>query len=475
MTDFTTDYLVIGAGAVGLAFTDTLLDETDAEITIVDLHGRPGGHWNDAYPFVSLHQPSAFYGVSSMPLGSGQIDTHGPNAGLNELASGAEVSGYFERVVRQRFLPSGRVRYLPMHRHAGAGAVVSLLSGETRNVRARRRIVDATYFQTSVPATHTRKFTTAPGVRCVAPNALPDLWRMGEDRPERFVILGAGKTAMDVGVWLLSSGADPDSILWVCPRDSWLLNRLNTQPGMAFFEHTIGGQVAQMRAAAEASDVDDLFARMETAGVVLRIDPTVTPKMFHFATMSTGEVEILRAIKNVVRLGRVSTITPGEMVLAQGRISVPSKSLFIDCTATAIAKRPTVPIFQDGLITPQMVRMPQPAFSAALIAKLEADDRTDAQRNALCQPIPLPDTLDQFPAVMLANLMNQLAWSQDRPLRAWIRECRLDGFGKLIAAVGAQDSDKITMLTDLRSASMAAATNIQARLLGSVCGPAAPA
>jgi cation diffusion facilitator CzcD-associated flavoprotein CzcO len=42
-----TDYLVVGAGAVGLAFADTLLAESDARITIVDRHGQPGGHWND--------------------------------------------------------------------------------------------------------------------------------------------------------------------------------------------------------------------------------------------------------------------------------------------------------------------------------------------------------------------------------------------------------------------------------------------
>lgn len=59
-----TDYLIIGAGAVGLAFADTLLAETDAHITIVDRRGKPGGHWNDAYAFVTLHQPSSFYGVN---------------------------------------------------------------------------------------------------------------------------------------------------------------------------------------------------------------------------------------------------------------------------------------------------------------------------------------------------------------------------------------------------------------------------
>ncbi|MFN9772152.1 MAG: NAD(P)-binding protein [Burkholderiales bacterium] len=39
---------MVGAGAAGLAFADTLLAETDATIAIVDRRGRPGGHWNDA-------------------------------------------------------------------------------------------------------------------------------------------------------------------------------------------------------------------------------------------------------------------------------------------------------------------------------------------------------------------------------------------------------------------------------------------
>ena len=67
--EFATDYLVVGAGAMGMAFTDVLLSETDATITIVDSKANPGGHWNDAYPFVRLHQPSSFYGVNSTPLG----------------------------------------------------------------------------------------------------------------------------------------------------------------------------------------------------------------------------------------------------------------------------------------------------------------------------------------------------------------------------------------------------------------------
>jgi cation diffusion facilitator CzcD-associated flavoprotein CzcO len=63
-----TAYLVIGAGAVAMAFVDTLLSETDARVVLVDRRHKPGGHWNDAYPFVGLHQPAAFYGVGSREL-----------------------------------------------------------------------------------------------------------------------------------------------------------------------------------------------------------------------------------------------------------------------------------------------------------------------------------------------------------------------------------------------------------------------
>ena len=62
MQSLEADYLVIGTGAVGMAFVDTLLDESDASVIMVDNHHAPGGHWNDAYPFVRLHQPSHFYG-----------------------------------------------------------------------------------------------------------------------------------------------------------------------------------------------------------------------------------------------------------------------------------------------------------------------------------------------------------------------------------------------------------------------------
>jgi hypothetical protein len=84
MAEIETDYLVIGAGASGMAFTDSLIAgadvdvDVDVDVVMVDRRHSPGGHWNDAYPFVRLHQPSATYGVNSRPLGTETIDATGP-------------------------------------------------------------------------------------------------------------------------------------------------------------------------------------------------------------------------------------------------------------------------------------------------------------------------------------------------------------------------------------------------------------
>ena len=103
----TTDYLIIGSGTAGMSFADQLLTDTNATIGIIDRHHMPGGHWNDAYSFVRLHQPSAFYGVGSRQLGSNRIDVSSLNRGYYELASGPEIVSYFDRLMQERFLPSG--------------------------------------------------------------------------------------------------------------------------------------------------------------------------------------------------------------------------------------------------------------------------------------------------------------------------------------------------------------------------------
>lgn len=232
MCTLETDCLVIGAGAMSLAFVDTILDETDADVVIVDRYDKPGGHWRIAYDFVRLHQPSDFYGVNSRPLGSGQVETHGHNAGLLELATVEEIRDYYEKVMTETFLPSGRVRYLPNSEHLGDGTVSKILSGEVVEVRARRRIVDGTFMKVEVPAATPPPFEVAEGAQVVPPNGLVRLDR-GYDR---YVVVGGGKTAIDTLLWLMERGTSPDRLSWVMPRDAWLYNRATFQPGAQFAE-----------------------------------------------------------------------------------------------------------------------------------------------------------------------------------------------------------------------------------------------
>jgi len=124
------DDLVVGCGAAGMAFTDSLISASDADVIMLGRRHAPGGHGNEAYPFVRLHQPSAYHGVNSLALGSEAIDRHGPNRGMYEQASAPEICAYYDRVMQQHLLPSGQVRHFPMCDYVGEHRLVSRLSGD---------------------------------------------------------------------------------------------------------------------------------------------------------------------------------------------------------------------------------------------------------------------------------------------------------------------------------------------------------
>jgi hypothetical protein len=135
------------------------------------------------------------------------------------------------------------------------------------------------------------------------------------------VVVGGGKTGIDAILWLMDVGVDPDLITWIVSRDAFLLNRKNTQPGLEFFENTIGAQANQFEAIANAESVNDMFDRREACGSFLRLDTGVRPSMFHGATISEMELDELRRVKNIVRMGRVQTISISEIVLDQGSVA----------------------------------------------------------------------------------------------------------------------------------------------------------
>ena len=121
------------------------------------------------------------------------------------LASGAELLAYFDQVMQQRFLPSGRVRCLPMSQVVGAYEVESLVTGARQPVKVRKKVVDGTHSRMQVPATTPPRYAVAPASRCVPVNELARL-----ARPQAgYVVVGAGKTGMDACLWLLEQGVEP--------------------------------------------------------------------------------------------------------------------------------------------------------------------------------------------------------------------------------------------------------------------------
>jgi NAD(P)-binding Rossmann-like domain len=416
-----TDYLVVGAGAMGMAFTDTLVAETDAHVVLVDRGHAPGGHWTWAYPFVRLHQPSAYYGVNSRVLGSDTIDRDGWNEGLYELATGAEVCAYFDQVMRQDLLRSGQVSYFPTAEYLGDGRFRTL-AGRDYTVDVRNRVVDATYLTTVVPSMRPPPYEVGEGVDCVAPNDLPAS-AVGR---ERFVIVGAGKTGVDACLWLLGHDISPERLTWIMPRDAWLLDRENIQPGPQFLDRFRTAFTARLTAIEGATDIEDLFDRLEACGNLLRLDPAVRPSMYRCATVSRAELQQLQRITDIVRMGHVDRIEHGKIVLADGAVSVDDSPLYIDCSADGLERRPPTVIFDGDRITLQSVRGCQQVFSAALIAHVEAAYPDDGRRNDLCTPVPHPSTDLDWLTTTCAEQSNQIRWLEDRDLMDWLCTARLD-------------------------------------------------
>lgn len=409
-----TDYLVVGAGAAGMAFVDALVDhDPQARVILVDRRTGVGGHWLDAYPFVRLHQASQFYGVASTPMGTGRLQTEGPEAGLHERATGAEIAAYYAKVLDDRLLASGRVEFYPGHEHLGGGTLRSLDAGGTLDVHVRRRVVDAQYLSPDIPATTPPPFAVDDGARVVPVGSLPSLEPGG--MPERWVVVGSGKTATDACIWLLAQGVDPDAICWVRPRDPWMLNRAVIQPNPVIF---LGMAADLFGAAAEATSPEDLFLRLEDLGIMLRIDRSVTPTMAKTPTLARWELDELRRIENVVRLGHIRRAGSDRLVFDDGEVVTGRNCVVVHCAAPGLKYSPLVPIWGET-ITLQPIRTGFPCFGAALAGFVEATRDDDAEKNALCPPTPYSDTPADWVAMQVLGNRASLRFGADPEIRAW--------------------------------------------------------
>ncbi|HEY7225052.1 MAG TPA: NAD(P)-binding protein [Micromonosporaceae bacterium] len=404
------DYLVVGAGAAGMAFADALTGHAEVSVALVDRRAAAGGHWLDAYPFVRLHQASAFYGVASTLLGGGRRQASGPEAGLHERATGTQIVAYYTGVLA-RLEATGRARLYGGCDYRGAGRFASLDGTAEYVVRPGCRIVDARYLSPEIPATTPPPFAVGDGARVIPVGELPDA-----GSAPRYVVAGSGKTATDTVVWLLRHGVAADAVDWIRPREPWMFNRAAIQPDPAVFLATAA---ATMEAAAGASSVDDMFLRLEAAGVLLRIDRSIAPTMAKTPTLATWELDLLRNVRHVIRLGHITGVERGRVACTEGDLAVPADTLVAHCAAPGLRYPPPVPIWRPEVVTIQNVRAGFPCFCAALIGYVEATRDDDAEKNRLCPPTPYSDTLEQWARMQVLGARATAAFNAEPDVKAW--------------------------------------------------------
>ena len=286
--------------------------------------------------------------------------------------------------------------------------------------------MDTAYLEGDIPATSKPPFEVDEGVQCIPAG---DVARLNE-RCRTFVVIGAGKTAMDTCVWLLTNGVPASSIRWVKPREGWWLNRRFHQPHTLLPEFYAGIGL-QFQAMAQAKSVDDLFLRLEADGFFLRVDPTVMPTMLHGAILSEVELALLRQITDVVRLGRVRRIGCGSMLLDQGEVATPPDAMHVHCAAVGLAYPPLRPIFEADRLTVQPTMWGFVSLQFALLGVAEATIDSDEEKNRLFRPIRYWEQSADYLTAYMALLASEQARGAYPALASWARESRLNPLGRL--------------------------------------------
>jgi len=413
------DYLVVGAGLASLAFLDELLSlDSKATFALVDKNEAPGGHWNFAYPFVRLHQPAAYYGVSSEPLAAGAkrscMMTFEPYDN-KDLADKEKLLAYFARAVR-RFEATGRVQYFA--RATFSDGIIACADGSKRSVNVVRKLV-LPASNVVVPAMRPPAYAVAEGVDCGPANILSSDEESGRLRTS-YVVVGAGKTGVDSVLLLLRRGVPASAITWVVSQDCWyFLRDYIFHSGSAF----LGMSVKMLDALNECSDSSSFFHKMEAMRLVGRLDPSrPPPTTFRGATVDIEELELLRTVEaagGVVRLGRVTAIDATGITLQQGHVALPSAdTLVVDCSANGTdGYAPIRTPFEADRIHLTPCYSFNIGFGAAILAWLEKNVETDERKNAnVFTIIPEPGDVVKWGSPALLPLILYGQFKMDKSL-----------------------------------------------------------
>jgi len=312
------DYLVVGSGAVSIAYIDTLLTELPSvKIVLIDQKAAPGGHWNDAYGFVKLHAASMLYGVASRQLEGNWLKLIMTKFMLpwTHRATKLEILDYFQTIVDEK-VAAGQLEYYPSsqydfsssssktHKFSTSGDADKTGTDITYEVGVRIKFVNGVLGMNEVPSRAPLRFPVDEGVRVMTSD---DIYNrhledksFGKNKQRHYIILGAGKTGMDAIIYLQRNmGVKESQISWVIPNDVWMLLRDKGQ----------GTPWSWARALLENDcDRDKAALALEEQGKFVRLSKDFQPTKLKFPVIGSDELTYLRKVSKFIRLGRVTGI-----------------------------------------------------------------------------------------------------------------------------------------------------------------------
>jgi hypothetical protein len=143
-------------------------------------------------------------------------------------------------------------------------------------------------------------------------------------------------------------------------------------------------------------------------------------------TLARWELDRLRTIRRVVRLGHILRAEPGRLVLEDGDVAIARDAVVVHCAAPGLRYPPLVPIWGRESITLQPIRTGFPCFGAALAGYVEATLDDDVEKNRLCPPSPLSNTPADWPRMQVLGARASSSFTSHPDIKAWANTVALN-------------------------------------------------
>jgi len=390
------DYLIVGAGAASLAFIDTLITEhPSSKIILVDQKDAPGGQWNDAYGFVQLHQPSFLYGVASRQLEGSWLKLLITKFQMfySNRATKWEILRHYQTFVDDK-VAAGQLEFYPRCCYNfgdddnATHKFVALDGTATYEVDVKIKFINGILGECQVPTQTPLPFPVDEEINVMTSDDIYNEYTktnayISKNTRRHYVVLGMGKTGMDIVVYLQRTmKIDPSQISWVVPNDVWMITR----------ESSTAPETWPMYLLKNDCNFDEAALHLEREGKFVRLDEKkyIKPTKFRFPIIGKDELWYMRQVPTVIRRGRTTMIRQldGEIVVEFGSDRnldwIPPHAsgedvVFVHCVSPGPfnGNNPEAVFVSDRELNAYPIQMPSIPASMSMLAYLEASRLND--------------------------------------------------------------------------------------------------